>query len=123
TLLYRLARVISSFARINAADALNEVRSVDETAGTRLLDEWAASTDASLRWLAVCSLIVERGQRKWKRSQMKTIEALRRFMAEDSTIFADAIRQAILDDYYSKEALTTLSQLAQQSKYGAHSIL
>ncbi|HEV2915102.1 MAG TPA: toll/interleukin-1 receptor domain-containing protein [Pyrinomonadaceae bacterium] len=71
-LLRRLASDEKPEVRINIAEALNRARAFeksfpqgetetgDKTATQKLLDEWALSTDANLRWVALCCVLTNR---------------------------------------------------------------
>jgi hypothetical protein len=114
-LFLRLAHSRKAFTRLRLAEAINEARLADEDAGGRLLESWLGAADASLRWVAMCSVVIKGRWRKWGRLAAAP-ERLGDFLSVDGATLADVLCEAAESRDYVESALAALGRLAASSQ-------
>jgi hypothetical protein len=105
-LLSRAAQDDNTSTKINVAQALNEARFRNENTGEaeELFDQWAGSEDASLRWVALCSLLLggrrARGKRGLEAQAQRKAEEVSKFLPHDAATVASVFLGTLADDHH-----------------------
>lgn len=124
-LLGRAAQDDNPSTRINVAQAINEARFSYEPSALELLARWSSSDDATLRWVAVCSVLLwRRRPRGQDELEFQTkLQEVREYLARDPKTVAGVLLEMLGDEHHKKSAWRVLEQIILLEDDGAKEAL